>query len=558
MRLFVTWIVCLLAGILASGLGAHHPNGTEPTTSDVVIARVYTQDPDRILGLGQEHNLLYYIWREGYAVIHTDRSRLPPDAVIDEQSTSALRDAQAPFRGTGTIPDRPCYRTVEQTYADLQALVTANPQLAQWVDFGDSWEKTQALGGYDLQALVLSNQLIPGPKPVFMAIAASHARELSTAEAVTRFAEMLFDGYGADPNITWMLDYFEIHIVAHHNPDGRKMAEAECSGGCFPGWRKNTNQNYCGPGSSDRGADLNRNSGSSFWGGPFSGGNECGETYRGPAASSEPETIDLEAYADATFPDFRSVPPDDYSTPADGEADGVFISIHAAGDIAFYPWEGTDDLPPNLTGLRSLAQKIGFTSTFAACQNCFLGPASGTNVDYVYETLGIPSFTFEIGSSFGESCQSFEDSVLPRTLDGLMTAIRHTRRSYESPLGPDTLNLSFTPTPEGGTLIATADDTRRAVNGGGEPSEPSQVISQVRFTIDEPPWMTAQSFPMSPVDGLFDETSEEASADLSNDQINGARLVFVYAADADGNTGPPSAIWLPTDSLNFSDGFEPP
>ncbi|HKJ17330.1 MAG TPA: M14 family zinc carboxypeptidase [Xanthomonadales bacterium] len=550
--IFLALIIC--TDVSASGTSENHT-----TSSDSVIARVYTDDTDRIRSLGQNHDLLYYIWREEYAVIRTKRNRMPPDAIIDEQSTSALRSAQEPFRGTGTIPDRPCYRTVEQTYSDLESLANSNPSLAQWNDFGDSWEKTLGLGGYDLSVLVLTNAEVVGTKPVFMVIAASHARELTTSESVTRFGENLVADYGTDPNVTWMLDHFEIHIIPQHNPDGRKMAEAECSGGCFPGWRKNTNQNYCSPGSSNRGADLNRNSSSGFWGGPFSGGSQCGETYRGPSSASEPENTHLEAYIDSVFPDFRSVAPNDFVTPAENDANGVFISVHSAGDIAFYPWEGSNNVPPNLDGLRALAQKTGFASGFAACQNCFLGPASGTNVDYVYETRGIPSLTFETGSSFGETCQNFENIVLPETLAALSATLRHSYRSYQAPQGPDALEISFTSSPDGGTLTATADDTRRAVNGGGEPLQPSQAISKVRYSIDEPPWIAAQTFPMNASDGVFDEPVEEATAGLSNGQISGAaRMIFVFAEDADGNQGPPTAIWLPGDGFDFKSSFETP
>jgi hypothetical protein len=317
LRLIQLCILVLVSGPLTERALAHHPTGTEPTTDDVVIARVYTRDRAEILRLGESHDLWYYIWRDGYAVIRTDRSRLPTSATIDEEATQSFRTAAAPFRGSGTIPDRPCYRTVEQTHEDLEALAVARPQLAQWVDFGDSWEKTQGQGGYDMRALILSNQDIPGPKPVFMVMAATHARELATAEVATRFAETLFQSYGLDPDITWMLDYFEIHVLAQHNPDGRKMAEAECSGGCFPGWRKNTNADFCQADPSSRGADLNRNASSSFWGGPFSSGSECNTTYRGPSAASEPENSSMQAHVVSVFPDFRDAPANDFTTPAD-------------------------------------------------------------------------------------------------------------------------------------------------------------------------------------------------------------------------------------------------
>ena len=552
---WLLFIFCLL--LLPLAAWAHHPSGTEPVGNDVVMARVYTQDRERLLQLGNDYDLWYYLWREGYALIRSDRDRLPADAQVDVAMSESLKQTAQVFRGTGTIPARTCYRTVEKTYADLQQLATDQPGLAQWVDYGDSWEKDQVLGGYDLSALILSNQSIAGPKPVLMVMAAMHARELSTAEVATRFAELLFNGYGTDPDITWMLDYFEVHILPQQNPDGRKMAEGECTVSCFPGWRKNTNQNYCGPASSSRGADLNRNSDSSFWGGASSSGSACNDTYRGPSPSSEPETLAVETYAASVFPDFRDALPNDLTTPADEESDGVFISIHSAGDIVFYPWEGVNDLPPNLAGLRGLAQKMGHATTFAACQNCFIGTASGTTVDNVYEKLGIASYTYEIGSSFGESCTGFESTVLPRTLDGLLSAARHSRRPYQTSLGPDVLDVELTSVGGGNlNLLATADDTRRAVNGGGEPLDASQAIAAVRYSIGEPPWLASSVFDMSADDGTFDEASEVALATINKADVGtGKKLIYVFAEDADGNQGPPSAVWADLD-LMFDHSFE--
>ena len=59
--------------------------------------------------------------------------------------------------------------------------------------------------------------------------------ELTTAELVMRFGEMLLAQYGMDPDVTWLLDHTELHIVPIANPDGRKRAEAGIL------WRKNTN-----------------------------------------------------------------------------------------------------------------------------------------------------------------------------------------------------------------------------------------------------------------------------------------------------------------------------
>jgi len=156
---------------------------------------------------------------------------------------------------------------------------------------GDSWDKLNAGGptGYDLNVLKLTNSAIPGPKPDLMIISAIHAREYTTAETNTRFAEHLIANYGVDPDITWLLDYNEIHIMPQANPDGRKIAE----GGQL--WRKNTNPtNGCAGG--NYGIDLNRNS-SFQWGGSGSSSNVCSQTYRGPNPTSEPEVQAIQNYA---------------------------------------------------------------------------------------------------------------------------------------------------------------------------------------------------------------------------------------------------------------------
>ena len=109
---------------------------------------------------------------------------------VDEEATALIRlaeSAQADWDRPDTIPGFSCYRTVEETFASAQALVTAHPTLASIVDIGDSWDKVTAGGpaGYDLFVLKLSNSSVAGPKPVLLVSAAIHAREYTTAEAVS-------------------------------------------------------------------------------------------------------------------------------------------------------------------------------------------------------------------------------------------------------------------------------------------------------------------------------------------------------------------------------------
>jgi carboxypeptidase T len=54
--------------------------------------------------------------------------------------------------------------------------------------------------------MVVTNENIAGPKPRFFLMGAIHAREYATAELAIRFAEQLVEGYGTDPEATWLLD----------------------------------------------------------------------------------------------------------------------------------------------------------------------------------------------------------------------------------------------------------------------------------------------------------------------------------------------------------------
>lgn len=550
-------LICVVALFsCAAWVSADHGAGAESA-----VFRVHTTDPTSLTFLRARHD----VWGLGQGNDPHVLALLSPAEVAelrarglrlerDDEATEAMREtarrvSDGASRGGGTVSGFPCYRTVEQTFADLQALANANPAIAQWVDIGDSWEKINGPGaGFDIPTLVLTNQAIPGPKPVFLLIAAIHAREMATAELATRFAEHLVAGFGSDPNRTWILDRHEVHIVPQLNPDGRKEAET----GAF--WRKNVDNNFCSN-TDSRGVDLNRNS-TFFFGGGASSGDQCSEVFRGPSAASEPETSSIEAYMAQVFPDQRG---DDMNDPAPATAEGVFISLHSFSELVLFPWEGTNGDSPNHTGLQTLGRKFGFYNDYAVCQDC-LGTASGTTVDAAYGEYGVAGYTFEIGTSFFQSCSVFDNAVLPDNLPALVYASKAARRPYQNPAGPDvTVAALATPSVAAGTPVtvtATADDTRYDSSGFG--NEPVQPIAAVGYTVDDPPWLVAPT-PMAPVDGTFDGTVEEAIASIDTSGLAAGRhMVWVVSEDDDGNIGVPTTIFLDIagGSTVFSDGFE--
>jgi hypothetical protein len=512
-----------------------------------VVAQVFFADLADLNRLARELDVWQVVHEAGYLV-----TLLRPDQFtalrkagyreeIDEVQTALLdRPAQYLAGQTSGIPGYPCYRTVEETHTDLARLAVDHPDLAAWLDVGDSWEKvTGSLPGYDLHALVLTNRAVPGPKPRFLLMAAIHARELATAELAARFAEGLVANYGTDPDATWLLDYFELHVLPITNPDGRKQAES----GEY--WRKNTDDDDgCGifP---LYGTDLNRNS-SFHWGGAST--IPCYETYQGPSAASEPETQAIENYAAGVFPDQRGPGDDD---PVPDDATGVFITLHSHGDQVLFPYGFRPTSSPNHAQLETLGRKFGYYNDYEVCQSGEPGciyATTGTTDDWAYGELGLAAYTFELGTAFFQGCSYFEETIVPQNLPALLYAFKAARRPYQTPAGPESLGVTVTPTTTVAgtavTLTAVADDARYDSNGWG--TEPLQNVAAARHTVDAPSWATGViSYPLSPADGAFDGSVESVGTVVdTTGWTPGRHTLFVEAQDADGNWGVPTAVFL--------------
>ena len=459
---------------------------------------------------------------------------------VDAKQTARLHQQLTPLLGQiNRIPGYACYRTVEETYQTALDIVAEHPNLATWIDIGDSWEKQESGGasGYDLMVLRLTNAAISGPKPKLFMMTSMHAREYTPAELGTRFAEYLVDNYGADADVTWLLDYHEIHLLLQANPDGRKRAETGLS------WRKNTNNNYCSN-TNTRGADLNRNF--AFQWGCCGGSSdyECDLTYRGPSAASEPETQAVQVYVRSQFPDQRE---DDLSTPAPLDATGVFLDIHSYSELILWPWGFTATEAPNGPQLQTLGRKFAYFNGYEPDQSMSLYPTDGTTDGLAYGELGLAAYTFELGTSFFQDCGAFESTILPDNLPALLYAAKVARTPYMTPAGPDALDVTVASAGvvpgDSITLTALLDDARYYDTVG---AEPSQAIAAAEYTVDAPPWEAgATSHAMAVQDGGFDETSEAVQAVLDTTGWSvGRHIVYVRGQDAAGNWGAVSAVFV--------------
>lgn len=551
-RLIISGLLCvaLLTAMPAPAPAAEAPREECSTT----VVRAWFTDRAQVEAFAARNEPWEVHHEKGYMVVGGDAEtlRFLTDLgfriEVDEERTAEICTPRQKSPGqTEGIPDFGCYRTVEETYQTAQNIVANHPDLASWIDVGDSWEKLTPGGnaGYDMMVLRLTNANVTGTpptgftgKPRLFVTSAIHAREYTTAELTTRFAEYLISNYGIDADATWLLDEHEIHLLLQTNPDGRKHAETGIL------WRKNSNENYCSPTSNDRGADLNRNFEFQWDCCGGSSGFECDETYRGPSMASEPEVQTVQNYARSIFPDQRDP---DLGAAAPADATGIYLDIHSHSELVLWPWGFDNTAAGNGTALQTLGRKLAFFNSYDPRQAIGLYPADGTTIDFAYGDLGIAAYLFELGTWFFQDCASFESTILPDNLGSLIHAAKVVRTPYLTPAGPEIIGISTS------TLIvapgdevaleATADDTRFNNSNG---AEPSQTVAAAEFYIDTPPWQSgATAIAMSAFDGSFDSSVEDVEGTIHTTGLaEGRHIIFLRSRDADANWGPVSAEFL--------------
>jgi hypothetical protein len=547
-------VACLaLLAVATSGVAAAPPVASEAMTPipEFVVVRIEVSDTDVTGILDREIDVWDVNLRKGIveAAVDTAGRALLDSLGLPYQIDHALTAKyNRPFERlkdqVDGIPGYPCYRTVEETLADGAALAAAYPDLAEWIDIGDSWEKVTPGGnpGYDMMVLRLTNvnSGIPSAdKPRLWLMGAVHARELTTAETVTRFAEYLLANYDVDPDVTWILDHHEVHIQLQSNPDGRKKAESGLS------WRKNTNENYCGVTSNYRGADLNRNHDFEWGCCGGSSSDPCSNTFRGASAASEPETQAVRDWITANFPDWR---PDNLTTPAPDNATGIFIDVHSYGGDVFSAFGFQDPPAPNDAQMLRLGRKFSYFNGYYAKLGSNYA-VDGATKDFGYGRIGMPAYTFELGSEFFQDCAPFESTIYPDNLQALLYAARAVQAPYTQSSGPEVLNHSVVPLVSAPgdvvTVTAVIDDTRY---GPGEtsPSVPIESIAAAEVYVGVPPWQAgAAPIPMTAVDGSFDSSVEAVTVAISSlDLSDGRHLLYVRGQDSAGYWGTTRALFF--------------
>jgi murein tripeptide amidase MpaA len=234
----------------------------------------------------------------------------------------------------------------------------------------------QSIEGRDLWMVKISdNVTVDEGEPEVYYDALHHAREPLSMSATLLFMDELLDGYGNDPEATFLINERELYFVPCVNPDGYEYnATTNPNGGGL--WRKNRRNN----GNGTFGVDLNRNY-ATFWNAPNGGSstNTSSETYRGTGPFSEPEVTAVEAFA------------------ASRQFVQVF-STHSYTDVLLRPWAYQAADPANVAAYNVLgAFMVEESGINHGRWGSLLYISSGTSVDHHHVARGSFSWTAELG-----------------------------------------------------------------------------------------------------------------------------------------------------------------
>jgi hypothetical protein len=229
-----------------------------------------------------------------------------------------------------------------------------------------------------------------------------HAREHLSGEMALYVLRMLAAQYGRDTDlgrrVTRIVDSRRIWIVPMVNPDGLQW---DLTGHPFRAWRKNRQSNGRGK---PIGTDLNRNYAYAWRKAPS---RPASENYRGKRPFSAPETRAIRDFVLGRRVGGR-------------QRIVTHISFHTAGEYVLWPYGYTyKDVPRDMTRLdartfAAMGRTMASTNGYRPRQSSDMYPTYGDQIDWMYATQRIFSFTFEMYPRTASSRKHIADERIAR------------------------------------------------------------------------------------------------------------------------------------------------
>jgi len=275
------------------------------------------------------------------------------------------------------------YLTYDEALAEMDKMHALYPEhITKRMAIGDL--KTQEDRNIFYMVIAQDANNIDGSRPQVFYNSLHHAREPNSLSNLIFYMWYLLENYESDAEVKYILDNTTLFFLPILNPDGYVWNETtNPNGGGF--WRKNR---YVNPAGDTVGVDLNRNYGLA-WGYDNQGSspNQNSETYRGPAAFSEPETQAIRKLAiENNF--------------------SIALNYHTFGDLLIHPWGYLDTITDEDILFKSLGRVMTAENDFVIGTGTqTVGyTVNGESDDWLYgeqdEKNKIYSLTPEVGPSF--------------------------------------------------------------------------------------------------------------------------------------------------------------
>jgi carboxypeptidase T len=269
----------------------------------------------------------------------------------------------------GFPPADSAYHTFDQVQAALAAIAAAHKDVASLIVLGTT---TQGRPITALRFNTTARGTQPSDKPGAAFLGTHHAREHLSTEVPLMIAQWLADNVASE-DVKKLLENRDVYFIPLINPDG---AEYDIATGDYKWFRKNMRANSDG----SFGVDLNRNY-DSHWGEAGDSGDPGDDTYRGPAAFSEPESRAMKKFFEDR-PNLKTA-----------------VSYHTFAELILYPWSWGDEAIPDAAALQAFQAMGARMSTFTGYtseQSSALYASSGDACDWAWAERKVFCFTFEM------------------------------------------------------------------------------------------------------------------------------------------------------------------
>ncbi|TDG45328.1 hypothetical protein AWZ03_008229 [Drosophila navojoa] len=278
------------------------------------------------------------------------------------------------------------YYELDDTYNWMISLANKYPHVVTLIEGGKTYQRRSILG------VKISKSL--SEKPGILLEAGIHAREWIAPAAATFIINQLLTS-NLD-SVKDLADNYNWYVFPHANPDGYVYTHTTNRM-----WRKTrTPYGKC------FGADPNRNW-DFHWNEVGASSDPCSDTYAGPSAFSEIETLSLSNYI-ASIKDKIH----------------LHISFHSYSQYLLYPYGHTADLPDNVedfqrvfnASIAAISQRYNTKYTGGNIYDAIY-PAAGASIDWAYGTQGVRmAFCYELRPSSASVLTGFKlpaEQIIP-------------------------------------------------------------------------------------------------------------------------------------------------